>query len=84
MIGKIAIDNLYLAQTDKDQALIQFVQALSGLLGGVLQPAAFDAVRFCRRAHDPLGNYGSPGAEILRCARNDGVEECAQHDKANE
>jgi len=30
VIGKIAIDNLYIAQTEKDQALNQFVQALRG------------------------------------------------------
>ncbi len=30
VIGKISIDNLYLAQNDKDQALLQFVQALRG------------------------------------------------------
>jgi outer membrane protein TolC len=30
VIGRIAIDNLYVAQTEKDQALTQFVQALRG------------------------------------------------------
>ena len=30
VIGKIGIDNLYIAQSDKDQALLQFVQALRG------------------------------------------------------
>ncbi len=30
VIGRIAIDNLYLAQTEKDAALTQFVQALRG------------------------------------------------------
>lgn len=30
VIGKIAIDNLYIAQTEKDQALTGFVQALRG------------------------------------------------------
>lgn len=30
VIGRIAIDNLYIAQTEKDQALTQFVQALRG------------------------------------------------------
>jgi outer membrane protein TolC len=30
VIGKIAIDNLYLAQTEKDQALAAYVQALRG------------------------------------------------------
>ncbi len=30
VIGKITIDNLYIAQNDKDQALLQFVQALRG------------------------------------------------------
>ncbi|MEZ4585817.1 MAG: TolC family protein [Gemmatimonadales bacterium] len=30
VIGRIAIDNLYLAQTEKDQALNQFVQSLRG------------------------------------------------------
>ena len=28
VIGRIAIDNLYIAQAEKDQALVQFVQAL--------------------------------------------------------
>ncbi len=30
VIGRIAIDNLYVAQTEKDQALAQFVQSLRG------------------------------------------------------
>jgi outer membrane protein len=30
VIGRITIDNLYIAQTEKDQALTQFVQALRG------------------------------------------------------
>ena len=30
VIGKIDIDNLYIAQNDKDQALQQYVQALRG------------------------------------------------------
>lgn len=30
VIGRIAIDNLYVAQTEKDQALVQFVQSLRG------------------------------------------------------
>ncbi len=30
VIGRIAIDNLYVAQAEKDQALLQFVQALRG------------------------------------------------------
>jgi outer membrane protein len=30
VIGKIAIDNLYIAQAEKDQALLQFVAGLSG------------------------------------------------------
>jgi outer membrane protein len=30
VIGKITIDNLYIAQNDKDQALLQYVQALRG------------------------------------------------------
>lgn len=30
VIGKITIDNLYLAQNDKDQALLQYVQGLRG------------------------------------------------------
>lgn len=30
VIGRIAIDNLYLAQTEKDQALAQYIQALRG------------------------------------------------------
>jgi outer membrane protein TolC len=30
VIGRITIDNLYIAQTEKDQALMQFVQALRG------------------------------------------------------
>ncbi len=30
VIGRIAIDNLYIAQTEKDQAVSQFVQALRG------------------------------------------------------
>jgi outer membrane protein TolC len=30
VIGRIAIDNLYLAQQEKDQALVQYVQALRG------------------------------------------------------
>lgn len=30
VIGRIAIDNLYLAQNEKDQAVLQFVQALRG------------------------------------------------------
>jgi outer membrane protein TolC len=30
VIGRITIDNLYLAQNEKDQALTQFVQALRG------------------------------------------------------
>lgn len=30
LIGRIGIDNLYIAQTEKDQALVQYVQALRG------------------------------------------------------
>src|SRR5256886_3991915 len=30
VIGRIAIDNLYIAQTEKDQALTSFVQGLRG------------------------------------------------------
>jgi len=30
VIGRIQIDNLYIAQTEKDQALNQFVQSLRG------------------------------------------------------
>jgi len=30
VIGRITLDNLYIAQTEKDQALGQFVQALRG------------------------------------------------------
>ena len=30
VIGRIAIDNLYIAQNEKDAALTQFVQALRG------------------------------------------------------
>jgi len=30
VIGRIAIDNLYIAQSEKDQALAGFVQALRG------------------------------------------------------
>ena len=30
VIGRIAIDNLYIAQSEKDQALNEFVQALRG------------------------------------------------------
>jgi outer membrane protein TolC len=30
VIGRIAIDNLYVAQSEKDQALVQYVQALRG------------------------------------------------------
>jgi len=30
VIGRISIDNLYIAQNEKDQALSQFVQALRG------------------------------------------------------
>ena len=33
VIGRIGIDNLYLAQSEKDQALQQFVQALRGYWG---------------------------------------------------
>jgi outer membrane protein TolC len=28
VIGKISIDNLYIAQSEKDQAIVQYVQAL--------------------------------------------------------
>lgn len=30
VIGRIGIDNLYIAQTEKDQALQQYVQSLRG------------------------------------------------------
>jgi len=30
VIGRIGVDNLYIAQAEKDQALVQFVQALRG------------------------------------------------------
>jgi outer membrane protein TolC len=30
VIGRITLDNLYIAQTEKDQAVLQFVQALRG------------------------------------------------------
>jgi outer membrane protein TolC len=30
VIGRITIDNLYIAQTEKDQALLQYVEALRG------------------------------------------------------
>ncbi len=33
VIGRIAIDNLYIAQAEKDQALLQYVQALRGYWG---------------------------------------------------
>ena len=45
VIGRIGIDNLYIAQSEKDQALQQYVQALRGYWHGVLPPAAGDAVR---------------------------------------